>query len=193
MNNFERKLAVGKMGEDAISVFLQERGYSVLPVYEKIINEGKGPQIFRLRNDDLPEGIVAPDAFVFNAETAFWAEAKTKSAFSWHRNTQKYTTGIDIRHYEHYCEVDDSSPWDVWLLFLQKGGSAKGETAPTEAGLFTQKLSKLRKCENHRSNNHGNSGMVYWARESLIRIASYHNAIITTPSPMGITNKSKES
>lgn len=137
----------------------------MLPVYEIIKDQGKGPQLY------MPSGeLIAPDLFVFSTNGAWWMEAKHKTAFTWHRNTGRWTTGIDLRHYEDYCKVDDSTPWPVWLLFLHEGGQAKDSPANSPAGLFGNALTSLRAHENHRSYNWAR-GMVYWALSSLKKLA----------------------
>lgn len=163
---FHRQLQIGKTGESLIAQWLRKRGHTVLPVYEKIIDEGKGPQLF------LPDGcLVAPDMLVYKGGNALWIEAKHKTAFSWHRKTGQWVTGIDLRHYRDYISVDDQSPWPVWLLFLHQGGQAKDSPPDDSPGLFGNTLSALRACENHRHDGWGNSGMVYWSRESLKLLA----------------------
>jgi hypothetical protein len=162
---FAQALAYGQAGESAIAMWFRNKGYSVLPIYEKILDDNKGPRLF------LPtETRVAPDLLVFKTGRALWIEAKHKTAFSWHRLTERWVTGIDIRHYNDYCVIDDSTPWPVWLLFLHRGGTAK-DSPESPAGLFGNELSVLRQCENHRHENWGKSGMVYWAKDKLIRIA----------------------
>lgn len=162
---FHRKLQFGKTGESLIAQWLRKRGHTVLPVYEKIIDEGKGPQLF------LPDGcLVAPDMLIYKGRNALWVEAKHKTAFTYHRITRRMVTGIDLNHYKDYLLVDDQSPWPVWLLFLQQGGQAK-DSPPSPAGLFGNTLDALRVCENHRHQNWGKSGMVYWAIENLRLLA----------------------
>lgn len=159
---FDENLAVGQAGESAIARWLRNRGCTILPVYEKIIDNGKGPHLF------LPtQSVVAPDLFVFKGMDAYWVEAKHKSAFSWHRMTERWVTGIDLHHYNQYCIVDEQTPWSVWLLFLHRGGQAKDSPANSPAGLFGNTLEFLSKNENHRHDNWGRSGMVYWAHSSL--------------------------
>lgn len=169
MNSFAESLRIGAIGESYIAGWFKNKGYSVLPVYEKEISEGKGPRLF------CPDQqIVAPDMFVFNGEKCFWIEAKHKNGFSWHRMTNRWTTGIDIRHYNHYIEVDDRTPFPVWLVFLHRGGCAK-DSGVSPAGLFGNSLRFLRENENHRSGEWGRSGMVYWAMDKLIKLAPYEN------------------
>ena len=169
MPTFESKLQVGRAGESLVAAWLRSRGNTILPVYEKIIEDGKGPQLF------LPDKLlIAPDFFVFNHDRAMWIEAKTKTAFTKYRKTGKWVTGIDLRHYEHYLEVDKVTPWNVWLLFLQLGGQAKDSPPNSPAGLFGNPLEYLSRHESHRHSNGGPSGMVYWAMEDLTLLAQYN-------------------
>lgn len=169
----------GLAAESAIARWLmRQHGYSVLPVYEKVVAEGKGPQLF------TPGGeYIAPDLFAFKQQdgrpVVMWIEAKHKTAFTWHRITGRWVTGIDLKHYEHYCMVDDLMPWPVWLLFLHEGGQAKDSPADSPSGLFGRRLNELRQCENHRHSNYGRSGMVYWAVESLHKMAMLEELLDT--------------
>ena len=163
---FESKLAIGKTGESAIARYLRGRGFSCLPVYEKTDNEFKGPQVYTPH-----EAFVAPDMLVFRKDSAFWIEAKHKSAFSWHRISRRWVTGIDYCHYSDYLQVEDASPWPVWLFFLHRGGQAKDSPANSPSGLYANKLSYLRQNVNHTHENWGRSGMVYWAINHLKLVA----------------------
>lgn len=164
--SFAESLAQGQIGESLIARWMRRRGNFVLPVYEKEIDSGKGPRLF------CPNGQrIAPDMLVFGGPPPRWVEAKHKTAFSWHRNTQRWVTGIDIRHYEDYLKVDEETPFDVWLMFLQRGGQAKDSPAESPSGLYGNVLSCLRYRENHRHKNWGPSGMVYWAESDLRKLA----------------------
>lgn len=163
---FGHMLGYGQAGESAIAMWLRRKGWAVLPVYEKIIDNGKGPHLF------LPEGsLIAPDLFVFNGEKVLWIEAKHKTAFSWHRISSRWVTGIDLNHYEDYKRVDLMTPWPVWLMFLHEGGQAKDSPPDSPSGLFGNKLEYLKEHENHQHQNHGRYGMVYWALETLYKLA----------------------
>lgn len=161
---FADNLAYGAAGESAIARWLRSRGHGVLPVYEKIVDTGKGPQIYMPRAE-----LIAPDLLVFKSDGALWVEAKHKNAFSWHRITNCWVTGIDERHYEHYLRVDRETPWRVWLLFLHEGGQAK-DSEPSPSGLFGNTLRRLSQTVNHRSDKWA-AGMVYWAIDSLKKLA----------------------
>jgi hypothetical protein len=162
---FSEKLQFGKTGESEIAQWLRGRGLNVLPVYEVAQGQYKGPAIYTADGGD----VIATDMLVFKGAKAFWIEAKHKSAFTWHRKTQRWVTGIDKRHYEEYLRIGELSDWPVWLLFLHKDGCAKdtpsGMISPT--GLFGGELNYLRENINHTHDNWGNSGMVYWAHDKL--------------------------
>lgn len=168
----------GKIGESHIANWFKRKGYAVLPVYEKEISDGKGPRVFTLSGE-----LVAPDILVFKAQsdTVYWIEAKSKSAFTWHRITEEWTTGIDLHYYMEYLEVDALSPWPVWLFFLQYRGRAKstplGTRTPT--GLYGGELTYLQAHEHHRCTpaQWGKGGMVYWAEKDLRKLASIEEVL----------------
>jgi len=167
MSKFDRQYKYGLAGETVIARWLRSRGGLVMPVYEKIVDTGKGPRLF------VPGGeLVAPDLLTCNNGRATWVEAKHKTAFTWHRITSRWVTGIDLHHYTDYLEVAHESKWPVWLLFLQDGGEAKDSPTQSPSGLFGNDLIVLQGCENHRHNKGGKHGMVYWAIDSLMRLAT---------------------
>lgn len=164
---FSDSLSYGKIAESYIAKYFLNKGYSVLPIYEKQIHEGKGPQLFI-----GDQAIIGTDMLVFNNDKVFWIEAKHKTAFSWHRNTSRWVTGIDLRHYEHYIKIQEYTNWPVWIMFFHKGGKAKDSPDESPKGLFGNDLKVLIKTENHRRDKWGNSGMVYWAVDKLMLIES---------------------
>jgi hypothetical protein len=172
--NFQRQLNVGKIGESYIARWFQNRGYNILPVYQIEIHENKGPTLLTCNDIQL----ICPDMLVFKENKVFWIEAKHKTAFSWHRKTNKWVTGIDLRHYEDYKKVAmNLSGWPVYLMFLHKaGGIAKdtpdGMISPT--GLYGGEIMYLSENENHRHDNWGKSGMVYWSTEVLKKFDDYN-------------------
>lgn len=169
---FSDQLEFGKAAESAIARWLIRRGCSVLPVYEKIISDGKGPQLFTATGN-----LVAPDLFVFTQKSACWIEAKHKTAFTWHRITRRFVTGIDLNHYSDYCKISESVNFPVWLMFLHRGGQAK-DSEPSPSGLFGESLNFLMTVENHRHTNHGRHGMVYWDIDRLRKFAEYTEVVI---------------
>jgi len=169
--SFDEQLRFGKVGESKIAQWLLGRGYSVLPVYEKEMHTGKGPVLY-----SGPAHLIAPDMLAYKGGNVKWIEAKTKSGFTWHRISQRWVTGIDLRHYRDYLRVAESSPWPIWILFLHLDPHGAKDTpmeyaGKSPTGLFGNDLSLLSKNENHRHSHWGTSGMVYWARESLRLLA----------------------
>jgi hypothetical protein len=165
---FRDELAFGKVGESKIANWLRYgRRFCVMPVYEIGENQYKGPQLF------TPEGeLIAPDIFCFNKERAVWVEAKHKTVFSWHRNSKRWVTGIDLHHYEHYLKSLACSRWPVWLLFYHANGLTHEHDGRSPTGLFGGDLRNLRDNENHRHENWGKCGMVYWSHDVLKRLAT---------------------
>lgn len=175
MNNFQQQLAFGKIAESHIALWLRRaRGWSVLPIYEKEIDEGKGPRLFTPDDE-----IVAPDMLAMRHDRIMWIEAKHKTVFSWYNIGQQWETGIDIRHYEEYRRVAQRYPWPVWILFLHRSPHTDLKdiqrwNAPPicPTGLFGGSIPYLSAHVNHRSAKWGRSGMVYWAYETLKLIAT---------------------
>lgn len=171
--SFAENLQTGKAAESAIAHWLIARGHSILPVYEKIIDEGKGPQLFT-----GGEGLIAPDMLTFAKGKIVWIEAKHKTGFTWYRKKEVFETGIDLKHYADYLKVSEKTQLPVWLLFLHKGGQAK-DSDPSPSGLFGNNIKILEHNESHRTSLWGKSGMVYWTRVCdggpLIEIASYND------------------
>jgi hypothetical protein len=174
---FQENLEQGRVGESFIANYLKNKGWAVLPAYEIEKHTGKGPQIF-----SSVGAFVAPDMVAFRGEKSFWIEAKHKSVFTWHRLTQRWTTGIDLRHYEEYIKVEKLTCTPVWLMFYHRSAKPSDEdlrygcppVCPT--GLFGNTLTILQNTENHRCESfasgrgHGRTGMVYWAHETLREI-----------------------
>jgi hypothetical protein len=171
MLSFEEKRRKGLIGESVIAKWINARGSSVLPIYQVEIDAGKGPQFYTSAG-----GYVAPDMMVF--PSMVWIEAKHKTAFTWHRITAQWCTGIDLRHYQQYHEVERISRRPVWLMFLhplgtpREGDLAAGCPPNCPTGLFGNSLDTLKRCENHRSANWGRDGMVYWTPDAFKLFAS---------------------
>jgi len=173
VTSFTENLVEGRIGEGQIALWLNSRGWNVLPAYEIEIETGKGPRFFTAKQGQL----VTPDLLVFKSQEIMWVEAKRKSAFTWYRKTNGFQTGIDKRHWEHYLEVKAVSQFPLWLLFLHGPGEAKdtpeGKVSPS--GLYGGEIDVLQQSIDHTSDRWGASGMVYWRKESLTMLATYEN------------------
>jgi hypothetical protein len=181
---FAENLRIGRAAESLIANWLMARGNAIIPAYEIEKSHGKGPQFFTHGSRHA-----APDVMAFTSRGIMWIEAKRKSVFTWHRITGRWTTGIDLSHYQDYIHVSRISQLPVWLLFLHlddmpsSSDAALGCPQRSPVGLFGGSLDVLVKAENHRSpplrgnSGHGTSGMVYWAHESLQLIATRDEVI----------------
>jgi hypothetical protein len=168
--SFADSLARGQLGESIIARWCIARGNSVLPVYEKEIDTGKGPRFF------TGEGqFAAPDMFVMPAMN--WVEAKHKTVCSWYRIGGYWCTGIDLNHYADYRRTQEISRRPVWLLFLHRSSQPDqrdiqhGCPQRCPVGLYGGSLNHLTRHESHTSEKHGRHGMVYWAIDTLTRLA----------------------
>lgn len=171
---FKKQLRFGKLGESKISSWVRSRGSYVLPAYEIEQQTGKGPRIFAPYGKEY----ISPDLLVFSHDGVSWIEAKHKTVFTWHRITQRWTTGIDRNHFHGYMQLADEWPWAIWLLFLHESATPDDrdinagcpESCPV--GLFGNELFYLSENINHEHDNWGKYGMVYWEHEKLKLIAT---------------------
>lgn len=172
---FRAKLAQGRVSEGVIATWLRSVcGYHILPVYELERETNKGPVAFL----DNGTPLVAPDMLAFRRDSTKWIEAKHKSVFTWYRKDGCWTTGIDRRHWRHYCELSMNSPWPIWLLFLhqQDRTDTRSEPWPCPTGLFGERLSHLFLHVNHESDKWGSHGMVYW-RHGTLRLLAHLDSV----------------
>jgi hypothetical protein len=165
VSNFNEQLEFGQVAESKIAKWLIGRGCHVLPAYQILEKKSNGPQLFTNEGE-----FVTPDMLVFCVAGAIWIEAKHKTAFSYHRKTERFVTGIDLHHWRDYLRVKSLTSIDCWLVFNHLGGSAK-DSPPSPSGLFAGEVGRLQDCINHTHENWGRHGMVYWAIDSLTKIS----------------------
>jgi hypothetical protein len=180
--NFEESYSFGRIAESQIGQWVRiNKGFHVLPVYEIEKKTGKGPRLFTGQVlDTLSKELVAPDMLAFrfiNGKNDIrWVEAKHKSHFTWHRNSQNWQTGIDLRHYLDYIKVQEQTQWPIWLMFLHEDDKpwtsdlANGSPKTCPTGLFGADLSYLMRHEDHRHKHEKYSRsfpMVYWNHKDL--------------------------
>ena len=169
MSKFTESLQIGHVAETKIAKWLISKGHKVLPAYQIVDNKDGGPKFF------CKEGnFVTPDMLVFCGNGMVWIEAKHKTAFTWHRKTQRFVTGIDIHHWNDYIKVKELSGLPCWLLFNHIGGVAK-DSPPSPSGLFTGEIDYVKQNINHTHDNWGRHGMVYWSMETLKKISEALN------------------
>lgn len=168
--SFKKALEFGQMGESEVSLWLQERGYTVFPAYEKELNTGKGPRVFSQK-----ENLISPDMLIYRQDGEIhWIEAKTKKTFTWYRKEDTWQDGIDLRHWIDYKKIDEQSPWPTWLFFLHREANLTEhpEGKPSPCGLFCQTINNLKCSFNHTSDRWG-TGMIYWNIGMLRKLSDY--------------------
>lgn len=165
---FQQSLADGQMGESLIARYLRSKGWSVLPVYEKEIDNGKGPRLFLPDND--PQ-LTAPDMLTFRDQQVLWIEAKSKSTATWSLKKGCYQTGIDLHLYQDYLKVQSTTRRTVWLIFLQK--STTVSNAPKDAPPCPTGLYGCRITQPIANDSYGRyPRMVYWNINDLKKLAT---------------------
>lgn len=179
MGSFAQHFEFGRVGETVITRWLQSHGASVtdaehIPPHTfpgcTVHPSGhmKGPHLI---HENLR--LVLPDLLVFFNGGWKWVEAKHKTCFGWHRKTRQWTTGIDLNHYQEYLHITRVTGLPVYLMFYHPRAQpdardiAAGCPPESPVGLFGGLLSELQLKEDHRHENHGRSGMVYWTPDAF--------------------------
>lgn len=170
-SDFNARLDEGMVGESLIARWLIRRGFIVLPAYEKVVRNFKGPRIYTASGN-----LIAPDMLIFRHDDekclmeTMWIEAKSKAAFTWYRISGSYQDGVDLRCWIDYKALQAKCPWPVWLLFLHRPGHVAKDNPPgmvPPSGLFGAPISKLIETADHTSDRYGHGGMVYWNVRAL--------------------------
>lgn len=166
--NFSDTLKQGQLGESLIAKWLRRQGWSILPAYEKEIDNGKGPRLF-MAVDALHDQLITPDLLCIKGREFRWLEAKHKTRFSWYGKGGYFVTGVDLRHFEHYCHVRDEIGLPVYLMFLHTDSrtwepDVRKWNAPEwcDTGLYGEEINFLRENKSHTSPDYGPTGMIYW-------------------------------
>lgn len=171
---FETRLEEGQIGESLISRYLRSKGWAILPVYEKEIDNGKGPRLF-LPYGHPEEELIAPDLQGMKCQKVHWFEAKSKNTATFYRKKQRWQTGIDKRHYNDYKRVQVVTKYPVWLLFLQSDNvvnNAPPGADPCPTGLFGCPISQSYADDGWYWRDNRRYDMVYWAIDDLKKLAT---------------------
>ena len=165
------------------SMFLRNKWrIATIAAYNIEERTGKGPRYWTANG-----GHVSPDLLGFlGSGKVRWFEAKDKSVFTWYRNGNRWTTGIDAHHFEDYRRVGTHSGLPVWLLFLHESDKPSGDDVRygcpprCPVGLFGNDLDYLSDHIDHRSDKYGRHGMVYWAHGDLRLLATIGEVRVRT-------------
>ncbi len=166
--SFSDTLKQGQLGESLIAMWLRRQGWHILPAYEKQIDNGKGPRLF-MAVDSTYDQLITPDLLCIKGREFRWLEAKHKTRFSWYGKGNYFVTGVDLRHFEHYCHVRDEVGFPVYLMFLHTDNrtwpaDVERWGAPDwcDTGLWGGDIDMLRTEYSHKSQDYGPTGMIYW-------------------------------
>ena len=164
---FNDSLKFGLGGERIVAEIMRARGWTVVQVGGQH-GEYKGPRI------ELPLGLelVSPDLIVIKNGIVRWIEVKRKTQFSYHRNSEAITTGIDLHHWNEYLQNDTYGSFPMWLFFVHEFSSVAGVPAGTitetpKAGVYLQSVSWLSKNSSHTSMKFGGHGGIFWDIKAL--------------------------
>lgn len=179
--NFNDAYAFGSVAEGQIAQWLvHAQHWQILPAYEIEIPSGKGPRLLTNHHK-----LIVPDILAMKYQgrqfLIKWYEAKHKTRFTWHRISQNWQTGIDLRHYLHYIQVQKETKRDVYVCFLHECATPSESdlkySCPSQCpvGLYGQTLDHLITHEHHRD-KYTTAGrdypMVYWNEHDLERLAT---------------------
>lgn len=182
---FDQTLKWGQTGETAIACWLRRKGWDVLPVYEKVIDTGKGPRVFTAYHSGQSQ-LVAPDMLAFRGDRIQWVEGKRKTRFTWRWTKSVWQDGIDVRHYENYLQLRERSPFPLWILFLHEQNRPseqdlqRGCPLRCPTGLYGNEISYLKAVESHKDafpKNGRSYPMVYWNIEHLKLLATLEDVL----------------
>lgn len=103
----------GRACELAVSAYLRERGWYVIPSYDYAgLDHDKPPRLQGLRN-----AYPIPDLDTCRDGCRVWLEVKGKASARMYYKTGKYQHGI--HNYEHYLEVQEQTGSQVWLAIVE--------------------------------------------------------------------------
>lgn len=145
--DFQSQILYGKEAEMVFQEIFRYNGYSIMPVYEKVLQDYKGPRVSLAFRD-----VIAPDLFVFgNGQEPHWVEVKRKESATWYYKGGYWCVGIDKRLWNDYVVVDCESPFRVWLMFMLEGGISKDAppNMSSPEGFFGAPLEHLLKRLSH--------------------------------------------
>lgn len=159
-DRFEEKLAESREYEIALSRWLQQaRNFYVLPTYDYSgLAENKAP-----RMSGSKHGLIVPDLLAAKDGRFVWFEVKLKTSAALYRKTNTWQTGIPLRHYHHYTELQLLTGALIWLVFIHR----------EEQEVRFGELSVLRVSQVDRRDVMSKGGMVFFAWHELSRLMSF--------------------
>ncbi len=148
---FETQLAHAREWEKKVARWAARRGWYVLPAYDYAgKGESKAPKLVSPDGNDL----VLPDLVCFRNAGLRWLEVKWKRRAALYRATGELVTGISLRLFKHYCQIEERVAGEVFVVFLHED----------EREVRGDSLNNLRAYVSHvyKGPKMGRGGMVFW-------------------------------
>ena len=158
--SFEAKLAAARVWEQLIAEWTRSHGYSILPTYDfSGKGDDKAPKLLAPSGE---QSLVMPDLQCFKAGRGAWIECKYKSSASRYNRGGYDTTGIPLRLYSHYIEVERVTQMPVTVAFIHES-----EDEVRAARLAD--LSETGALYSHKdlSGKMSRGGMIFWRYAAL--------------------------
>lgn len=156
-NLFEQRLSQAREWEKKVAAWAARRGWYVLPSYDYSgKGDSKAPKLL------APPGgrdLILPDLACFRGHGLRWLEVKWKRKADLYRKTRTMVTGISLRLWNHYREIEQRVGGEVFVVFLHE----------QEREVRGDKLSALRGYVDHTdpSDKMSRGGMIFWPYERI--------------------------
>lgn len=117
MSAFDDKLRWGGEAERAVSLWLQRRGWYVLPTYDYSgEDDNKAPKL-----EGQARSLVIPDLLAAQfSHGSCWLEVKRKTKADYTYTTGRHETGISLRLWNDYKDVAHESGIDASVIFVHE-------------------------------------------------------------------------
>jgi hypothetical protein len=143
----------GRVAEQIVATFLQQRGWYIIPSYDYSGEDGnKAPRIQGLYN-----GFVLPDLDIAKVGHRKWAEVKAKGRPTFTRITQTYDHGIGYRKWNHYRQIQQLTGCHVWLFIIEENSQL----------LLAESLDVLSVGRRYEGDDMDPGGMMFWPRTAF--------------------------
>lgn len=165
---WKKQKELGDAVNSRAASWLIKQGWTVIKLWEG----------YELAFGPVPHKTIRiPDIFAVKDGVTSFYEVKAKKRFSWWKppgEEGRWTTGIDIKHYNDYSMINDLFNIPVIMLFYHWSPDpsdkdlANGSDIECPTGLYKQHLSILRECVDHVYEDN----MVFWREGVLTEVGT---------------------
>ena len=161
-HDFETKRELARAWEQRMGEWARRRGWYVLPTYDYSgRDDDKAPKLLAPPGR---ESLVLPDLQCVRPGETRWLEIKWKASCTRYVKGGYRTTGISLRLWEHYSQVELLTGGGVWVVFLhQEEQEIRGDS-----------LADLHRKVSHQYDGRkmGRGGMIFFRYDKLTRWGS---------------------